>query len=137
MTSLRGGEVIYTRNFGDSDVGIRIPEGYDGTSLLDGASEPTVKEIEIPHKEVKVSPRDDPPKISEEASTAPKSSPKERLGILKIFDGILPCNIRIPHSIGDFSTEDLLLIGIALFLLLSKDGDKICALILAAMIFID
>ena len=70
------------------------------------------------------------------------SKPKSNEGFFSTFMEKLPFgnffnNINLfKNGKIDFGTEELLIIGIALFLLFSKNGDKECSLILLFLLFI-
>ena len=67
-----------------------------------------------------------------EADTIPKKRGRP-LPFLQKIEGLLH---KLPFHLPRFEGEDFLLIGAALLLLFSKNGDKECALILLALLFI-
>jgi len=133
---------MYSRSY-YPDTDISVPENYDGTAFSDDfmTSEPKTPKIEPVKNEVKFSPKE-PECVSEESEDcfSPKKE-KEHGSLFGIdFGGIFGGLFRggklssiIPK---DFGTEELLIIGIALFLLFSPDRDIECALLILALIFI-
>ena len=131
---------------------IAIPEGYDGTMLMEKEDAPTndegrnIGELATTHskKEIKIS----PPLLhnqsdSEDSPVYKEEAPRGSFSLQSIFDslplGRLKSLIKrdgkgnVPFT---FDFEDLLIIGIALFLIFSKNGDRELGLLLAALIFI-
>ena len=130
---------MYTRSF-HSDEGIKIPDHYNGTSLLNQApSEPSRIAKELPRGEMKISPADESIEeeecvceaISEQRSARPSGDVLK--GIFAPIGRLFPSLAAIT---AEFGTEEILLIGLALFLFFSDSGDRECALILLALIFI-
>ena len=123
---------MYSRSYTDET--LRIPEGYDGTALLESREVPPriAPTPDTPRRELKISP---PEQTSEE--TAPTFSEEKKSAdghYLSSLRGLLSSwNTRLGTSLG---SEELLIGAIALFLLISHDGDKLCALLLIALIFI-
>lgn len=128
---------MYTRSYYDSEGALHnLPsQGYDGTALQNTPPSepkaiPSIKEE--PRRETKISPKKEG--LEDEAQqTAAKAS---SFRIADCFKGLFSKDIfpfRLPKSI-DF--EDLLILGIAAYLLLSKSGDKECAILLGLLIFI-
>ena len=132
---------------------VKIPEKYDGTAFLEPINdepkphiqEPSAHTEAIPQKrDVKISPVIEDNREEDEAaaetsaaagfdggflSSLLRSNPFGKLGsIFSKKDGA--------DLLSSFGTEELIIIGIALFLLFSRTGDKECALILAGLLFI-
>ena len=106
---------MYTRTYAPTEEQITVPSGYDGTAF----------ENEI--EEVKEALANEP--ISEEKSE--EVGLFGRIPFLKgfpIFEGI-----KLPTSLAG---EDLVLLGLALLLFFTKDGDRECALMIALLLFI-
>ena len=109
---------MYSRSYSDGQ-SLSLPDSYVGTAF--DRQEPA-KEEPIHNEQV------------EQVSAKPRE-PAEPAGL---FGGILD---KIPFLGGKLSslhigTEELLIAGVALFLLFSKGGDRECALILLALLFI-
>lgn len=100
---------MYTRSYTD-DGAIALPEGYGGT-MLD-------------NRECRPEPE-------------PESGIKGRDGALGGLFGSLG-SLSLPLSLKDIhiGTEELLIAGVALFLLFSKNGDKECAIMLLSSLFV-
>ncbi len=147
---------MYSRNQSYGASAISLPENYDGVAFTESASESPaadfgggIRVVGSPSADVKMSPSgflSDDTKPAEEASTPPQE-PATETGILsgllgrmpsfgKLFsgDGLLfgTQHIKLPR----IGYEEILLIGIALFLLFNKDGDRECAVMLLLLIFI-
>lgn len=134
---------MYTRAYYPEEEKITIPENYDGTALreqpeTDEAKEPT--ETETPLR-----PSWDIPKeieMKDDESDAVMSRPKEsdgffsglrkKLPLSNIFGGL---DIFRDGSL-KLGSEEILLIGVALFLFFTKGGDKECAIMLLLLLFI-
>ena len=106
---------MYTRSYNDADP-CRLPEGYGGTLLDEGGAV-----CEEDRQE------------TETAATAAATVP--------IFGWLSGIGSGLSGLFGTrgglkLGTEELLLIGVALFLLFSKDGDKECAIIFLLALFI-
>ena len=134
MFSKRG-EKLYTRTFQKSEAEkMNIPQNYDGIAF----SEP-----EFP-----------PPLLGEVSNeTPPSAETTDRASVPTVSDkgktdgsflGGLFKNIpflsssrfggKFPDKLG---TEDLLIIGVALFLLFTKNGDRECAIMLLLLLFVN
>ena len=101
-----------------------IPNNYDGTAFSEVSAQPTQTHDSFP----------DDPSESCEKSRAPQ--PKEDsvlsfLGLPKI-SSLFGGSIKMPRLGG----EEILIIATAAFLFFSKEGDKECALLLLALLFI-
>ena len=141
---------MYSRSYyPDERSELRIPEGYDGTALTSAEQPPeteirsTPKISAIPKAEVKISPADTAPKETEESAPASVDLGEERGAFGNLFSGslstlgrFLPKGFRLHGIFDDLGIEELLIIGIALFLFFSHSGDKELALMLAFLIFI-
>lgn len=138
---------MYTRNYYSEDEKIIVPENYDGNAFPEknepresSANKTPALEAEMPPP--LRAPWDVTEKGPESASEEVMAKPKEHEGFFGDFMNKLPFgNIFkkgdfMRSTFSDFGMEELLIIGIALFLLLSKDGDKECAFILLFLLFV-
>ena len=121
---------MYTGNYYQSDEGMRLPRDYNGCAFNEEANA-----------------------TNEEAGTgADAGESVETVGSANFGGGlfeslasafplgrILPERVRSALHLEKFKigTEELLIIALALFLFLSKDGDKECAIILFLLIFVN
>ena len=133
---------MYSRSYYQADHSMRIPDGYDGTALLEPPmSEITPKEIvqEPVKREVKVSPRDAEEENSceaQDAQTAECNAHAEKWQMPPFLKNIFPSDMRFSSLISGIGSEEILIAAIALFLFFSHGGDKLCAGILLFLIFI-
>ncbi len=140
---------MYSRGFGIPSSDVKIPEKYDGTALIDIPTEDEkVNPYSIPvfsdtgKKEVKISPGD----ISSETSSEVKDYSNENeeskeSGIfsfapIKLISKIIPNRLDFGNLVPKIELEEIIILGLAILLFFSKSGDKECALILLALIFI-
>ena len=118
---------MYSRSYRD-DRAIQVPESYGGTALKE---DPLA--VDRPDEELST---ESVHKVAPEAEPAGLLS---RLPLLSSLGGLFSEGSSIrqmihpPKSIG---LEELLLIGVGLYLLFSSDGDRECAIILLAVLFI-
>ena len=108
---------MYTRSYKSDDERIALPSGYDGTAF-----EREIKEIATEKESCEAA-------IAE--PSAGRTSLFSGLPFLKGFRGL--ASFKLPMKPG---SEELILIGLALLLFFSKDGDRECALMIALLIFI-
>ena len=132
---------MYSQNLSHPDNEIKLPPNYDGVLFSDEAetSDTCTNPLTSAKSEVKVSPKE-----SENGEPVFKKNeePGRRLfpaldlgkGIGDIFAGLFRGGRIFPEKL---ELEDLLIIGIAAFLFFSPSGDKECALILLALIFVN
>lgn len=133
---------MYTRNYVDDNIGVSIPQNYDGIAFGTDPGE-NKNTVSCAVGEKKISPVDMPQQNEEEI--APASADVENGGafgglIGRIgLKGLLPGPLSSILSLDKFKIgkEELLLIGIAMFLLFSKEGDKECAIILLLLLFVN
>ena len=136
---------MYTRSYYSEDEKILVPENYDGNAFSE-KQKANEEEKQYPPKKEELPPLRAPWDISKEdtesAAAEVLAKPKEHNGFFGEFISKLPFGSFLKkgdflkNSFSDFGTEELLLIGVALFLLLSKDGDKECAFILLFLLFV-
>ncbi len=127
---------MYTRSY-DNESRIKIPENYDGNAFF----EESVSDVSPPKKETAeplVAPWDAPKSPPPEEETVPTAAgikagnffgkylKKLPFGALNIFGG----------DKLEFGTEEILLIGVALFLFFSGGGDKECAVMLLLLLLV-
>ena len=137
---------MYTRSFYSEDEKIKVPENYDGnafTEIKDIKGTAIEKEAETAQETAPLrAPWDLPHEEAKNISREAMARPKERDGFFgelmtKLpFGNIFAKGNFLKNTFSDFGMEELLIIGVALFLLFSKDGDKECALILLFLIFV-
>lgn len=127
---------MYTRSYYTEDEKIAVPENYNGEVFVkeEATAEPTEPVLKEVCGEPLRAPWDAPPPQSE--SPYPKKPPKSD-GIL---GGFLEKIAHAPIFKGDeafkLGTEEILIIGVALFLLFSKGGDRECAIMLLLLLLI-
>ncbi len=113
---------MYTRSFYPESTGeILIPENYDGTMLRD-----TVENTEPEPKE-------------EKSEEVPVFKKQEDGGIFSWFGKLTKGGLGTDLLGGffkDFGTEEILIIGIALFLIFSGSHDIECAVMMLLLLFI-
>lgn len=139
---------MYSRSYFTGGSEISLPENYDGTAFSEDSIQDEIRipKIESAKNEIKFSPKTEekecdtsfqPPEY-DECMTKEKGT---RGGIFGIdFKGILGSVFSgdgfssiLPK---DFGIEEIIIIGIALFLLFSPERDIECSLMLLALIFI-
>ena len=108
---------MYMRTYEANEERIPLPSGYDGTAF----------EKEISEKAEAIEAKESPP-------------PEEKTEEVGLF-GKIPFLNRFWGANGtklpfDLSAEDLVLLGLALLLFFTKDGDRECALMIALLLFI-
>ena len=137
---------MYSRSYFQGDADISVPENYDGTAFLNEAIQTEAKapRIEPLKSEIKFSPKDeksscecDEPRDSTECHV----ERDEREGIFKTdlrgFFGSAFSGTRLVSILPkEFGFEEILIIGLALFLLFSPERDIECALLLLVLVFI-
>ena len=125
---------MYTRNFYEEEEQISVPKNYDGNAFREDTEE------EYNTKNIFSVQKDADTQKSETVSFEPRGDGER--GFASAFLGKLPIAPFLSRfdyfkkQRLEFGTEELLIIGIALFLLLSKSGDAICALMLLALLFV-
>ena len=135
---------MYTRSYYTDDEKIKVPENYDGNAFTEikDIKEPLISKEEPKDSVPLRAPWDVPKRDGETVETAAIENEKIKDGFLGDLMGKMPFGKLFSkggffkNTFSDFGTEELLIIGIALFLLLSKDGDKECAIILFFLVFV-
>ena len=98
----------------------RLPHGYDGTALIDP-----------PYKKKPIEECCAPKEIDDECLCEEKRRKPQSL-----FDNILGIFGGGKFSFADIGIEDICLIGLAMFLFFSKNKDRECAFMVAALLLI-
>jgi len=138
---------MYTRNYYSEDEKIRVPENYDGNAFTEEKETICTPEAQ---KSVKTdtespplrAPWDIPKEEKQNVTEQVMAKPRESAGVFGDFMSKLPFGSLfkrgdfLGNALSDFGTEELLIIGVAIFLLLSKNGDKECAFILLFLLFV-
>ncbi|MBE6644204.1 MAG: hypothetical protein E7612_02345 [Ruminococcaceae bacterium] len=135
---------MYTRSYYADDEKLSVPENYDGYAFSEEKNEEKrADETEIQEQKAQLkAPWDVSPHEHEKITDEVMSKPKVSDGFFNTLMGKLPFgnffeNISFfKNGRVDFGTEELLIIGIALFLLLSKNGDLECSVILLFLLFV-
>ena len=115
---------MYTGNYFSKEKEISLPPDYNGSAF---AEESTTCSSSINDG-------------TEEAMAATKSG-----GIFEAITSVFPIGRILPDGMRNalhlekfkIGTEELLIIALALFLFLSREGDKECAIILFLLLFIN
>ena len=107
---------MYTRSIDPMGADLRIPSNYDGSLLggLGGTDDGGVHTTDTPTSGI-------------------PSCQGERKPPFSFFDGLFK-NGRF--SLQSIEFEDLLIIGIGLYLLFSREGDKECGILLLLLLFV-
>ena len=137
---------MYSRAYSKvSDEGVLIPERYGGTVFSEPIREERASYSEVSAipagtatKEAKISPQIE---ADNEAATenSEQSQPVfsfSKSVIAPFFKGLIPRSRHIKREFPVLELEDLLIIGISLFLLISPSGDRELGLMLALLVFI-
>lgn len=117
---------MYSRSYYATEERIQIPEKYDGTSLIEKSTDQAdrTEQDDALYRAAGDTGRSDT--ANQEKNPAEGNMPRV-LGLLRIPEG---------GFFSDFGTEELIIIGLALFMLLSDDGDIECAVMLSILLFI-
>lgn len=134
---------MYSRSYKDDATAPVIPENYDGNAFRRLEEEPPAPRPIIPTVgEAKYSPREDFPKIEEAESDKGENATESAFASFfgKAFGkSIIPKRVTELLHIESFKlgVEELIIIGVALFLLFSKEGDRECAISLLFLLFVN
>jgi hypothetical protein len=139
---------MYTRTYQAEEEKITVPENYDGNAFredreCESYSPPDVNTSQNTEAESKCNKtQESASEAYEECSSAPKKK-AESSGILgSIFkvgsekSSFLDSLPFVKNGIFDIGTEEILIVAVAVFLLLSKSGDKECAIMLLLLLFV-
>ena len=123
---------MYTRNYYPDEERVRIPENYDGTSMLEKKD----KGEDMINKDdsfagIKIS-----PEYKERLEDTPNENGSSVEPFTSVFKNIFKDDMPLGALLPKIGAEELLILGLAAFLFLSKSGDKECALILLFLIFV-
>ena len=101
-----------------------IPEGYGGSAVArpEPESEPYIEENKNPWE-----------RSTESTGTEVKGEPKGDSVLTGLFSGLFP-NGRF--SLQNIGFEEILIIAAAAYMLLSRDGDRECGIMLFILLFI-
>ena len=132
---------MYTRSYYPEEEKLTVPENYDGTAFRESirceAGIPQADDAKEEKKELRA-PWDIPPP----EDSIPTSAEKKRSIAAGLFDKfpigrLLGAKDIFGGSLKKIGTEEILLVGVALFLLFSKNGDKECAIMLLLLLFVN
>ena len=113
---------MYTRSYPER--GTEIPEGYGGTAV--GSPE---KGTDTHYIDSTRNPWEEEPKHSEEDIQTSKNAP--------LFSGILGGLFQNGRfSLQSIGFEEILIIAAAAYMLMSRDGDRECGIMLLVLLFI-
>ena len=110
---------MYTRSFYKEDGGILLPENYDGVALREESENLQNEQVE------------------KSENAAEQRSESE--SVFNLFKGNFPKNIFSGNGLFKsfrLGLEEILILGVAAFLFFTKEGDKECAIMLLALLFI-
>jgi len=119
--------MMYTGNYYQTDEGMKLPRDYSGCAFSEEASEASA------------------PVSDTDEAVRTVGSARGGGGIFESIASAFPLGRIMPEGIRGalhldkfkIGTEELLILTLALFLFLSKDGDKECAIILFLLIFVN
>lgn len=137
---------MYARSYTDDESTIHIPDGYDGTALIERFPDERCERAKNECAESNA--KSSIPDMGDSASVFFGKDDDEcektqheggAKGFFdKIFSSFLPIKSCSPKSIFEkIGLEELLIIGVALFLFFSKESDKECAIMLLVLLFIN
>lgn len=139
---------MYSRSYFNTSSEISVPDNYDGTAFSDDNLQEEIKtpKIESAKNEIKFSPKSDNEECNSsyqgaeynECSARERRSENSRFGLdfKGIFGSLFSGEGFSSFLPNKFGVEEILIIGIALFLLFSPEKDIECAFLLLALIFI-
>ena len=132
---------MYTRSYYPEEERLTVPENYDGTalreSILGESYTPPTEQTREEKKELRAP--WDIPHTEESIPTSAEEKKSIASGLFEKFPigKLLGTKDFFRGSINKIGTEEILLVGIALFLLFSKNGDKECAIMLLLLLFVN
>lgn len=138
---------MYTRTYQNEEEKITVPENYDGNAFREESVCDSFCPLDIntqQNTESKVNcdtTQENAPMESAECSAAPEKKQKSDGILASIFKGSgktafingLPF---MKNGKFNIETEEILIVALAAFLLLSKSGDKECAVMLLLLLFV-
>ena len=128
---------MYTRNyFGEGEERISPPEKYGGIAFSPPSEKEESEPVSLSSEEKNQNPWEGMPKV--EGKKKESGSILSSLTKAPLLGGVLEgipflSELKIPK----IGTEELIIIGTALFLFFSKEGDRECALILLLLLLIN
>ena len=132
---------MYSRSYYPTDQAITIPDNYDGTAFTESQEKPTPTRVtpikpDTPKRDT-LQEREIRECINDSQDNAVEVSCDEEKNS-SFLSRLLPFgfDFDIKKFASDISAEDILIVGLAIFLFISQDGDKMCSLILLSLIFI-
>ncbi len=133
---------MYTRNYFQDDENISIPENYDGNAFREDVKEPPIQS----HNGDRLIPPFTPHSRTEEECAAFEDAERKKRdgdsGFVSTFlQKLQPSSLFEKFNFFngghfDFGGEEIMIIGIALFLLFSEGKDIECALMLLLLLLI-
>ena len=131
--------MMYTGNYYPKEDGLNVPRDYGGSTFVQSGNEP------IGHTPEESGTTDAKEAMSRgpfgttDAKEAMSRGPFGTLASHLPLGKILPEGLRGALHLDKFKigTEEMLIIALALFLFLSKEGDKECAIILFLLLFVN
>ena len=132
---------MYTRSYYSNDEKLSVPENYDGNAFGDEkkdiASQSEEKETYKPVENNIQPPRRETSEKTEAVIGNAREGGLFNTILQKSHLGNIFGKIDIfKNGFSDIGTEEILIVGIALFLLFSKSGDKECAVMLLLLLFV-
>ena len=121
---------MYTRTYFTEDKSVDIPENYNGNAFRDEVAEE--KETENESEAFFKSEEEKEAIFARMKKKNPFAAIIEKTPLSNIFRSLRESEKRAIR----FSTEEILITTIALYMFFSKDGDKECALMLLFLLFI-
>ena len=129
---------MYSQNFAHGDAELSIPKNYDGTAFFDeGVKIHSDDPKDNNHRKGAKDFCDDHSYTEAEETLGKESGFLSSFGISKLISSLIPKNLFSVNPFHDgIGIEELLILGIAAFLLFSSSGDKECAIMLLALLFV-
>ncbi len=129
---------MYTRSY-DNEARIKIPENYDGNAFFEAPPPPEAPTEPEKEREPLRAPWDTPKELPPKEETVPTLAGIKGGGIFGKYLKKLPFGSLNIFSDGGFKlgTEEILIIGVALFLFFSGGGDKECAIMLLLLLLVN
>ena len=132
---------MYTRSYYPEEERLTVPEKYDGTALRENVVREQVSTPVREHTEEMRELRA-PWDIPKEEDTVPVAAEEKKSIASGLFERLplgrlLGTKDIFKSSLSKIGTEEILLVGVALFLLFSKNGDKECAIMLLLLLFVN
>ena len=139
---------MYSRSYQAGEIPT-IPESYSGVAFREPEPPEETPRSVAKSADIRFTTSPEPPDPNLTASVAAEPIPAPEMaetgGILSAIGDILPFKGLFSGGsglglgklgLGKLGTEEILIIGLALFLFLSRDGDKECAILLVLLLLI-